>query len=59
MRLSQGALWQAQGAAGVAAALFGAGGLFAATWVASPEVLAFLDQRLASMAATTGQVHPF
>ena len=41
------ALWQARGAAGIAAALFGAGGLFAATWVASPAALAFLDQRLA------------
>jgi len=41
------ALWQAQGAAGIAAAMFGAGGLFAATWVASPAALAFLDQRLA------------
>jgi fructuronate reductase len=40
-------LWQARGAAGIAAALFGEGGLFAATWVASPYALAFLDQRLA------------
>ncbi|MCL9997940.1 MAG: mannitol dehydrogenase family protein [Erythrobacter sp.] len=41
------ALWQAQGAAGIGAALFGQGGLFAATWVASPADLAFLDRRLA------------
>ncbi|WP_285711481.1 mannitol dehydrogenase family protein [Erythrobacter oryzae] len=40
------ALWQAHGAAGIAGALFGAGGMFAATWTASPAALAFLEQHL-------------
>ena len=39
-------LWQAQGAAGLAAALFGPGGQFAATWTASPAALAALTQKL-------------
>lgn len=41
------AMWHAHGAGGVATALFGDHGEFAATWVASPGALAFLDQRLA------------
>lgn len=40
-------LWQAHGAAGIAATLFGAGGMLAATWTASPAALAYLSQRLA------------
>ncbi|MFM7377138.1 MAG: hypothetical protein ACKO1O_03250 [Erythrobacter sp.] len=44
---SLAALWQTHGAAVIAAALFGEGGMFAATWRASEEALALLDQRLA------------
>lgn len=40
------ALWQAHGAGGIASAFFGEGGVFAATWTASPEALAALSQRL-------------
>lgn len=40
-------LWNRHGASGIALALFGEGGHFAATWVASPEALAYLDKRLA------------
>lgn len=40
-------LWQAHGTAGIAAALFGAGGIFANTWTASPSALAFLERHLA------------
>lgn len=40
------ALWQGHGSAGIAAALFGEGGRFAATWTASPEALASLSHRL-------------
>ncbi|WP_233999941.1 mannitol dehydrogenase family protein [Porphyrobacter sp. TH134] len=42
-----GALWQQHGSAGIATALFGAEGMFAATWIASPAALAVLDQHLA------------
>lgn len=41
------AMWQQCGLAGIPTALFGAGGLFAATWTASPEALAVLEQHLA------------
>lgn len=41
------ALWQQHGAAGIAAALFGAGGMFAATWTASPTAIEALERRLA------------
>lgn len=40
-------IWKTKGATGISAALFGENGQFAATWVASPSALAFLDQRLA------------
>lgn len=40
------ALWKDKGAAGIAAALFGSGGLFAATWVASSDELEILRQQL-------------
>lgn len=40
-------LWQQHGAAGIARALFGAEGLFATTWTASPAALEVLDQHLA------------
>lgn len=41
------ALWHQHRSAGIAAALFGAEGLFAATWIASPAALAVLDLHLA------------
>ncbi|QDH33336.1 mannitol dehydrogenase family protein [Porphyrobacter sp. YT40] len=41
------ALWQTHGPEGMASALFGEGGQFAATWKASPGALAALSQRLA------------
>ncbi len=44
-RLAQ--LWQIHGAAGIAAALFGADGIFAATWTASPTALAVLARHFA------------
>lgn len=40
------ALWQTHGAGGIASALFGNGGAFAATWTAAPEALTALNQRL-------------
>lgn len=40
-------LWKRHRASGIASAFFGEGGQFAATWVASPEALAYLDKRLA------------
>jgi fructuronate reductase len=40
------ALWQMHGSAGVAAALFGMGGLFAGTWQASPSALDALERHL-------------
>lgn len=44
-RLAQA--WQTHGAAGIAAALFGAEGMFAATWTASDAAIARLMDRLA------------
>ena len=41
------ALWQGHGQAGIAKALFGKDGLFAASWTASPMALAQLEQLLA------------
>lgn len=40
------ALWQAHGPGGIAAALFGPGGMFAATWTASRPALDCLDRQL-------------
>ena len=40
------ALWQDHGRAGIARALFGTQGLFAATWQASPDNLDYLEQQL-------------
>lgn len=39
-------LWQQNGGAGIAAALFGQGGLFASTWQATPDELALLTEQL-------------
>lgn len=44
-RLAQ--LWQTHGAAGIAAALFGEGGMFAATWTAAPGALEALARDVA------------
>ena len=40
------ALWEAHGASGITSALFGPGGLFAATWTASPAARAEIERQL-------------
>lgn len=41
-------LWAQQGAGGIVSALFGEGGLFAASWTASPEAISLLQRHIAS-----------
>ncbi|GGB56489.1 mannitol dehydrogenase family protein [Blastomonas aquatica] len=44
-------LWAEHGAEGIAAALFGEGGVFSATWTASPEAIEAIKGQIAGVAA--------